>query len=260
MRLWDMPDDTAHSQPSFRWTSPRQLWAEFRKRFLTQVGPILGIGVLLMGALAFLKVAEETFEGETKTIDTAILLALRNPADPADPIGPAWLEHSLSDITALGGFAVLTLLISMIGIYLVVVRKWGTAVLLAASVGSGTLLSETLKMGFNRTRPDLVAHLVDTQSASFPSGHAMLSAITYLTIGVLLARVSKGRTAKGVILTFAILITALIGASRIYLGVHWPSDVLAGWCLGAAWAALWWLVAWALQRQGRISENALPPA
>jgi undecaprenyl-diphosphatase len=124
-------------------------------------------------------------------------------------------------------------------------------------VVSGTVASTLLKLGFDRPRPDLVAHLAHAQSSSFPSGHAMLSAVTYLTLGVLLARVHKKRRTKIIVMTYAITLTLLIGSSRVYLGVHWPTDVLAGWALGAAWAGLWWLLAWWLQRQGGI-ERAEP--
>jgi undecaprenyl-diphosphatase len=122
-------------------------------------------------------------------------------------------------------------------------RKWADATLMLVATIGGTLISEGLKVGFSRPRPDLVAHVVEVHSMSFPSGHAMLSAVTYLTVGALLAR-SQARTAeRGYILGAAIVLTLLIGASRVYLGVHWPTDVLAGWCLGAAWALLCWIVA-----------------
>ncbi len=109
-------------------------------------------------------------------------------------------------------------------------------------------------MGFSRPRPDLVSHLAEVQSASFPSGHAMVSAVAYLTIGTLLARAHKKRSTKIIVMTYAIILTLLIGISRVYLGVHWPTDVLAGWALGAAWAALWWLLAWQLQRRGDVEQ------
>ena len=126
-----------------------------------------------------------------------------------------------------------------------------------AAVVGGTLLSTALKMGFERPRPDLVPHGTRIYTASFPSGHAMLSAVTYLTLGALLARVQKRRRVKALLLGLAILITLLVGMSRVYLGVHWPSDVLAGWCVGAAWAALCWFVALQLQRRGEV-ERADP--
>jgi len=170
--------------------------------------------------------------GRNRGFDESILLALREPGDPTNPIGPAWLEHALLDITALGGYVILSMLVIGVAIDLIAAGKRGTALLVVGAVGSGTLLSETLKFGFARPRPDLVAHLAEVQSASFPSGHAMISAIAYLTLGVLLTRVHKQRRTKIIIMSYAILLTLMIGLSRIYLGVHWPTDVLAGWALG----------------------------
>jgi undecaprenyl-diphosphatase len=117
------------------------------------------------------------------------------------------------------------------------------------------LLSTALKLGFARPRPDLVPHGVRVYTASFPSGHAMLSAVTYLTLGALLARVQPQRRVKAFLLGLAIALTVLIGMSRVYLGVHWPSDVLAGWCGGAAWASLCWFVALQLQRRGEVERG-----
>jgi undecaprenyl-diphosphatase len=117
------------------------------------------------------------------------------------------------------------------------------------------LLSTLLKLGFERPRPDLVPHAVVVYTASFPSGHAMLSAVTWLTLGALLMRVEPRRRVKAYVLALAVLTTLLVGASRIYLGVHWPTDVLAGWCIGAAWALMCWLAALWLQRRGRVEET-----
>ncbi|HKH34153.1 MAG TPA: phosphatase PAP2 family protein, partial [Beijerinckiaceae bacterium] len=124
-----------------------------------------------------------------------------------------------------------------------------------AAVGGGMLMSTLLKLGFARPRPDLVPHGARVYTASFPSGHAMLSAVTYLTLGALLARVQPRRRIKAFFLGLAILLTIVIGMSRVYLGVHWPSDVLAGWCGGAAWAALCWFVALQLQRRGDVEQG-----
>jgi undecaprenyl-diphosphatase len=224
-------------------------WTRFRT-FAAELGAPIALGIAALGFLAFAGIADETFEGDAHGFDENVLLAMRAPGDAADPLGPLWFEHGVADITALGGYAVLTLIVIAIATYLLLVGKWGAAALMVCAVGSGALLSETLKLGFARPRPDLVAHLAEVQSASFPSGHAMLSAITYLTLGALLARVHERRRVKTFVLGAGIVLTILVGASRVYLGVHWPTDVLAGWSLGAAWAALWWLAADWLRRQG----------
>ena len=187
---------------------------------------------------AFLALASEVLEGETNGFDKAILIGLRKPGDLADPIGPHWLGLAMRDVTALGGFTVVSLVtVAAIG-FLVVSRRLGSAGLLAASVIGGTVLSNLLKMVFARPRPDLVAHAVEVSSLSFPSGHAMLSAITYLTLGALLARSEERPARRAYILGVAVLLTLAIGVSRIYLGVHYPTDVLAGWAVGAAWAMI----------------------
>jgi undecaprenyl-diphosphatase len=196
----------------------------------------------LLGAAGFLlvfSILASGLGGAPRALDQQLLLALRT-ADPADPLGPAWVEMAVVDVSALGGFAVLTLLVLLAIGYLLALRKIGDALLLLTAAAGGAILSEALKGFFARPRPDLVAHIVDTTSMSFPSGHAMLSAATYLTLGALLARTQERRRLRGYILGAAILLTLLIGASRVYLGVHWPTDVLAGWSLGAAWALLCW--------------------
>jgi undecaprenyl-diphosphatase len=233
---------------------PKQFLQNIVRLALSEIGATIALGITAFGVLAFALIADETLEGETRGFDESILLALREPGDPTNPIGPAWLEHALLDITALGGYVILSMLVIGVAIYLIAAGKRGTALLVVGAVGSGTLLSETLKLGFARPRPDLVAHLAEVQSASFPSGHAMISAIAYLTLGVLLTRAHKQRRTKIIIMSYAILLTLMIGLSRIYLGVHWPTDVLAGWALGAAWSSLWWLGAWQLQRMGQVEK------
>lgn len=209
----------------------------------TELGPIITLGILAVGLLAFIDVASDVREGEVTDFDHAVLLMLRVSGDPSTPIGPVWLQNGVADITALGGYAILTLLVIGAAVYLIATGKLAGAILIVGSVTSGSVLSEVLKIGFARVRPDVVDHLTHAASSSFPSGHATLSAIAYLTLGALMARAHPQRTVKALILTGAILITILVGASRVYLGVHWPSDVLAGWSLGAAWAALWWWLA-----------------
>lgn len=221
---------------------------------------VLLAAVLIAAAtlLLFLEVAESVQEGETHAIDRALMLALRDPADPAVPLGPSWLHEVGRDITALGGNAVLTLVTAGSALYLLLVRKRAAAVLLLVSVLGGMLLSTSLKLGFDRPRPDLVPHGMEVFTASFPSGHALLSAVTYLTLGTLLARLQPRRRLKAFFLGVAVLIAGMVGVSRVYLGVHWPSDVLAGWCIGAAWAMLCWIVVLLLQRRGTVEPTPAP--
>jgi undecaprenyl-diphosphatase len=222
---------------------------------LNEAGPLLSLCLVSMFAWGFVQLAGEVSEGDTTKLDRAILLALRNPNDLSDPIGPIWFEEAARDITGLGGHAILGLVSLAAVVYLLLARKRGAALLVVASVGGGMLLSSLLKLGFERPRPDLVPHGMRVYTASFPSGHAMLSAVTYLTLGALLARVEEDRRIKAFLLGLAIALTLLIGMSRIYLGVHWPSDVLGGWCGGAAWASLCWFVALQLQRRGELESG-----
>ena len=159
------------------------------------------------------------------------------------------------DVTSLGGATVLSLMTAAVVGYLLVDEKRAAALFVLASVAGGAALSTVLKLAFARPRPNIVPHLVEVHTASFPSGHAMLSAVIYLTLGALLARVERPPRIKIYVLTVAILLTFLIGLSRVYLGVHWPTDVLAGWCAGAAWATLCWRVALFLQQRGEVEGD-----
>jgi undecaprenyl-diphosphatase len=220
-------------------------WLAIARREIAPIAILLGIGLPLW---AFSEIAEEVGEGETRGFDESLLLALRT-SDPGDPVGPPWFEASVVDVSALGGFAVLALVTVLALGYLLALKRWGAALVLLAATLGGTAISEGLKVGFNRPRPDLVAHIVETTSMSFPSGHAMLSAATYLTLGALIARTQPRKRLRAYVLGAAIVLTLLIGVSRIYLGVHWPTDVLAGWCLGAAWAlACWGAATWLAKR------------
>jgi undecaprenyl-diphosphatase len=219
--------------------------------------PILvALGGLAAALYAFSVLVDEVGEGETHAFDTAILLALRDAEDTSRPIGPWWLEVMFRDLTSLGSTAVLTL-ITIIAIgYLLIDGKRAAALVVFVAIGGGTVLSFLLKLGFDRPRPDLVAHAVDVYTTSFPSSHAMLSTVTYLTLGALLARLQERRRLKIYIMGTAAAIALLIGFSRVFLGVHWPTDVLAGWCVGAAWAlGCWVMTAW-LQRRGKVEHAA----
>jgi undecaprenyl-diphosphatase len=206
------------------------------------------------GVWAFAEIADSVMEGDARDLDTAIVMAMRNPADLSDPVGPRWLEELGRDMTALGGIGFLVLLTLAVAGYLCLVDKRRAALFLIASVGSGFLMSMMFKSAFDRPRPDLVPHLSHVYTASFPSGHSMHAAVTYFTLGALLARVHRQRRVKIYALGVAAFLTLAVGISRVYMGVHWPTDVVAGWAAGATWAIICWLVALWLQQQ-RVIEG-----
>ena len=204
--------------------------------FLLVAGLILGFGLL----------ADEVIEGDTAGFDRAVLVALRS-ADGTSPVGPAWLQEMGRDVTALGSLVFLAFVsVATVG-YLLMIRKRSYALLVTISVIGGELISTALKIAFDRSRPDIPS-TVRVFTASFPSGHAMLSAVTFLTLGALLARTQKDTRLKAYFVAIAVFLTVVVGLSRLYLGVPYPSDVLAGWCVGSAWAVSCWSVAFWLER------------
>jgi undecaprenyl-diphosphatase len=215
---------------------------------------ILVIG--LSGALwGFFNVASEVGEGDTAALDRGILLALRNPADPSDPIGSRSLEEAMRDITGLGGFTVVTLVTVVAILSFLIHGRRRHALVLAGTVLLAELSSDLAKTFYNRPRPDLVPHGSYVYSASFPSGHSTMATATYLTLAVLIASLEPNRGTKAMVFILALGLVVAIGVSRVYLGVHWPSDVLAGWSLGAAWALAGWT---ALRRLNRKPMAGAP--
>lgn len=220
-----------------------------------EFGTLIVLALAVAGFWAFAELADEVVEGATRNLDRDILLLLRSEGDPADPRGPDWLEEMLRDLTALGGIAVLTLTtVAVAGGFALMRRLRGTLYLVAA-VGGGLLISSVAKEGFDRPRPDLVPYGSYVHTASFPSGHSMMAAVVYLSLGVLVARVLPQRRLKVYVLAVAVLATVLVGVSRVYLGVHWPTDVLAGWLAGAGWAAACMAGARALARRGEVEPE-----
>ncbi|MER9346214.1 phosphatase PAP2 family protein [Mesorhizobium sp. M0239] len=211
--------------------------------------PVLLAGLVIAAGLwGFEELMEMARATTPHAFDTEILLAFRQAGRPDSPVGPLWLQGAMRDITSLGSGSVLVLIVTAVIVYLLLIRRPATALFIFVAVAGGQVLSSLLKAGIDRPRPELVSHLVNETTLSFPSGHAMLSAVTYLTLGALAARFLPGRMTKIYVLSLAVLTTLLVGISRIYLGVHWPSDVLAGWCAGFVWAMLCWLAARAWQR------------
>lgn len=210
---------------------------------------VLAVAGLL---LAFGLIAEAAMGQVVPAFDRSLILWFRNPADLSDPIGPVWLEEGARDLTALGSFAVLGILLFSVTSFLFLTGRRDAARVMLVAVIGGVALNSLLKLGFARPRPDLVAPTARIFTPSFPSGHAALSAITYLTIAALLSRTTQSRTLRLYVMFLAILLTFMVGVSRVYLGVHYPTDVLAGWCIGAAWALICWVAMTRLQQAGQV--------
>jgi undecaprenyl-diphosphatase len=211
--------------------------------------------VVLSCTYLFIRLADEVEEGDTQKFDERVLRSLRRADDPAVPIGPPWLREAGLDITALGSPAVLVLVTASVVGFMLLQRKYALVLLTLLATSGGVLLSFLVKEMINRDRPTVVPHLREVSTPSFPSGHALLSAVVYLTLATLLMHTVRGRLLKLYCLAWAMFLTFLVGISRIYLGVHYPTDVLAGWMVGLAWALLCWLVAQYLRRQGVIEES-----
>lgn len=212
------------------------------------------VGAALFSALAYL-----VGKGATDELDRRILLAMRHSDDPNDPLGPRWLEEAARDLTSLGGYTILMLVTAIVSSYLGLVRKHHASQLLLVAAVGGLGVMHLLKAVANRPRPDLVSQLAYDNSASFPSGHAMMSAVVYLTLGAMLTRLVECRRVKMFVMSVALLLSFVIGASRIYLGVHYPTDVLAGWSAGLVWAGLCWMLTRYLQRRGAVERDVPEP-
>jgi undecaprenyl-diphosphatase len=223
--------------------------ARLGKREIGLVATLFCVAALLLG---FGLLADEVTEGDTKGFDTWVARLFR-PQGAAGPIGPDWVHEMARDVTSLGSMFVLCFLLAAVVGYLLLVRKRGAALLAVGSILGGTVISFGLKLLFNRPRPEIPGG-IQVFTASFPSSHAMLSAVTYLTLGALMTRIAAGARLKAYFMGLAVFLTVVIGLSRVYVGVHYATDVLAGWCVGSAWAVLCWVLALRLQRRGQVEQ------
>ncbi|MEP6919100.1 MAG: phosphatase PAP2 family protein [Acidobacteriota bacterium] len=240
---------------------PRAGWRKWlgriRPKDRAELTLLVGGVVFLLLILCISRLASEVFEGETQRFDQKILVSLRSSTDPAVPIGPTWLTNAALDVTALGSATVLGLVVLAVGGFLVLQGMWRTGLFVVIASSGGLFINAALKHYFQRPRPDIVSHLREVMTTSFPSGHALTSAVVYLTLGALTMRIAKRRITKFYCMGIAMLTTALVGASRVFLGVHYPTDVVAGWMIGLSWALLCWLVERSLERRsGWTRERA----
>ena len=219
--------------------------------------PLITICTLTAALLGiFGVVADEALEGDTVAFDAAVTALFRVHGSATAAIGPSWLPEAIRDLTSLGSFTVLGLIVTAAALYFLIAKKAGTALFLVVAVVAGTVISNVLKETFNRPRPAVEAS-THVFTASFPSGHATLSAVVYLTLGAILAQSVNSPVMKGYFIGMAMLVTFGVGVSRIYLGMHYPTDVIAGWSLGLSWALLCWAAKLALDV--RVRDVRLPP-
>jgi undecaprenyl-diphosphatase len=200
-----------------------------------------GLIVMAMSLLAFFGLGAAMLTGVLEALDRDLLLALRGPGGLGDPVGSRGIEEAVRDLTALGGTTLVAVTTVAVSLFLLAQRQGRHAVVLAGVVLLAWLTKDTAKHLFGRARPDLVPHEVFVSSASFPSGHTTMGTALSLTLAVLASMYGPSGRGRLLIYGSAVLLAGLVGFSRVYLGVHWPSDVLAGWCLGAFWAATAWV-------------------
>ena len=225
-----------------------RLWT-FLKRFEARV--LIGLFLAAGALLSFLELADDMAEGETRATDSRLILMLREPGDLNDPVGSRGMEEAVRDITALGG-TTLVIVVTLVSVLAFIFHgKRVHAMVMAVAVLAASASSQLTKALYGRPRPDVVPHDVYVYSGSFPSGHSTMSTAAFLSLAMLVARLETKRRSKALAYGLAAAVIVGVGFSRVYLGVHWPSDVLAGWCLGSAWALAAWLALRAMGGQTR---------
>jgi undecaprenyl-diphosphatase len=176
------------------------------------------------------EVADEVREGTTQRVDDAVLHWIAAHQVP-------WLVDTMAELTMLGTGLVVTTIVAVSALFLWLTRHKYSAVLLLVATLGGIALNNVLKAGFDRPRPQVITWGTHVLTSSFPSGHAMSAAVVYGTIAYLAARLERRMWTRVLTLMMAAALIALIALSRMYLGVHYPSDVLAGVLVGFAWAS-----------------------
>ncbi|MEX2643015.1 MAG: phosphatase PAP2 family protein [Acetobacterales bacterium] len=237
----------------------RRLFDSLPLRAIVERGTGIERGVLAALVIAsfslwgFGELADALAEGAVRQFDRLVFGWFQGE----HVLSSAKAMEALRDLTALGSYTVLGLFTLLACSYLLLVGKRRAALFVLLAVVGGVLISHGLKMLFDRPRPELAGRNAQVFSASFPSGHSMLSAVVYLTLAALLARLHEDWRAKAFVFGAAVAVTVAVGFSRVLLGVHWPTDVLSGWSVGAAWASLCWAAFLTLQRSGAVEQGNL---
>ena len=210
-------------------------------------------GALVMLALlvAFLGLGGAMLAGVLDDLDRYLILQLRGAGGLGDPVGSWGVEEAVRDLTAMGGTTLIVVFTASAGLFLLAHQRRRQAMVIVGLVLLASITKEAAKAFFDRARPDVVSQEVVVQSASFPSGHTTMATALYLMLAVLASSYGLSSRGRMIACWVAILLAGLVGFSRVYLGVHWPSDVLAGWCLGAFWATAGWI---ALGASGKAAE------
>lgn len=223
----------------------RRLFAHVEARLLA-----LWIG-LVAAVWAFLALASELREGELTSFDTWVLLAFRHPNNPHQAVGPIWLTDGMRDITSLGSVTVLFLITAIAALILYIHDKKRHAAVLGAAIILSQLSDTLLKNFYGRVRPAFAVYGTPPVSLSFPSGHSTTATTAYFVLAMIAATLEVRTAVKVIFFAIAALLALSIGFSRVFLGVHWPSDVMAGWCVGGFWALAASLVLSELNKHAR---------
>lgn len=247
-----MKVDSIHEKPQENKASPVKLLSWLGQH---ELSVLVAVALIIAGLWLSVELADGVIDGDTQQADEMLLMWLREKGEPEEPIGPRWVEEMMRDLTSLGGSGILVLIVTAVTLFYLIQGRYREMLLMITVVVGAALISSFLKGVFDRPRPELFAGGRYLNAASFPSGHSMLAATTYLTLGIIVSQLMSRNRLKAFILILALFIAALVGFTRVYLGVHWPSDVLAGWAIGVVWAMFTWLVFRWLRQRGAVEEE-----
>ncbi len=234
---------------SQKFSSFRNLLKELATK---EIKILLVLLTLFLSLFVFINVGILVTNGTTRQFDQSIIEYFRVEGNNSEPAGPVFLIESMRDITSLGGETIITIITIFVVGFLLLQKRYDAMWLVIVATIGGALISLGLKEFYGRERPDISYRLINVTPLSFPSGHSMMSAIVYLTEAAIIARIQKNKKIRIYILSAALFLTFIIGVSRVYLGVHYPTDVIGGWTIGLAWASFCWFVAWYLQRRNKL--------